>query len=305
MKVSVVIPTFNGGKNLISCISSVLAQKVGCPFEIVIIDSESNDGSIIEIKRMLKESHISHKIISIKQKDFKHGHSRNKAIQNCTGEIIALLTQDAIPVNNTWLSNLIFPFETDSKIAGVFGRHEAYKSHSVLLKRDIKNHFLKMEDLTIREIFDSGEYNENEKIRQKLHFFSNNNSAIKKSVWASNPFPDVLFGEDQTWAKIVLEKGFKTSYQKDSVVYHSHDYGLMETFERTSIEVRFFKKYFDYDLSVSIPRFCLSVSKSVITDIRWLLENHEFSLFELTYSIKVNLGSNLARLACRVNKVKT
>jgi len=305
MKVSVVIPTFNGGKNLIRCISSVLAQKVGCPFEIVIIDSESNDGSIIEIKRMLKESHISHKIISIKQKDFKHGHSRNKAIQNCTGEIIALLTQDAIPVNNTWLSNLIFPFETDSKIAGVFGRHEAYKSHSVLLKRDIKNHFLKMEDLTIREIFDSGEYNENEKIRQKLHFFSNNNSAIKKSVWASNPFPDVLFGEDQTWAKIVLEKGFKTSYQKDSVVYHSHDYGLMETFERTSIEVRFFKKYFDYDLSVSIPRFCLSVSKSVITDIRWLLENHEFSLFELTYSVKVNLGSNLARLACRVNKVKT
>ena len=305
MKVSVVIPTFNGGKNLIRCISSVLAQKVGCPFEIVIIDSESNDGSIIEIKRMLKESHISHKIISIKQKDFKHGHSRNKAIQDCTGEIIALLTQDAIPVNNTWLSNLIFPFETDSKIAGVFGRHEAYKSHSVLLKRDIKNHFLNMEDLTIREIFDYGEYNENEKIRQKLHFFSNNNSAIKKSVWASNPFPDVLFGEDQTWAKIVLEKGFKTSYQKDSVVYHSHDYGLMETFERTSIEVRFFKKYFDYDLSVSIPRFCLSVSKSIITDIRWLLENHEFSLFELTYSFKVNLGSNLARLACRVNKVKT
>ena len=244
-------------------------------------------------------------IKSIKQKDFKHGHSRNKAIQNCTGEIIALLTQDAIPVNNTWLSNLIFPFETDSKIAGVFGRHEAYKSHSALLKRDIKNHFLNMEDLTIREIFDYGEYNENEKIRQKLHFFSNNNSEIKKSVWASNPFPDVLFGEDQTWAKIVLEKGFKTSYQKDSVVYHSHDYGLMETFERTSIEVRFFKKCFDYDLSVSIPRFCLSVSKSVITDIRWLLKNHEFSLFELTYSVKVNLGSNLARLACRVNKVKT
>ena len=273
MKVSVVIPTLNGGINLIKCISSVLAQKIDCPFEIVIIDSESIDGTIIEIKRLLKESHISHKIISIKQKNFKHGHSRNKAIQNCTGEIIALLTQDAIPVNNTWLRNLIFPFETDSKIAGVFGRHEAYKNHSVLLKRDIKNHFLNMEDLTVREIVDYREYNENEKIRQKLHFFSNNNSAIRKSVWASIPFPDVLFGEDQTWAKIILEKGYKTSYRKDSVVYHSHDYGFMETFERTSIEVRFFKKYFNYDLSLSIPRFLLSVSKSVFTDIKWLLKN--------------------------------
>ncbi len=305
MKVSVVIPTLNGGINLIKCISSVLAQKIDCPFEIVIIDSESNDGSIIEIKRLLKESHISHKIISIKQKNFKHGHSRNKAIQNCTGEIIALLTQDAIPVNNTWLRNLIFPFETDSKIAGVFGRHEAYKNHSVLLKRDIKNHFLNMEDLTVREIVDYREYNENEKIRQKLHFFSNNNSAIRKSVWASIPFPDVLFGEDQTWAKIILEKGYKTSYRKDSIVYHSHDYGFMETFERTSIEIRFFKKYFNYDLSLSIPRFCLSVSKSVFTDIKWLLKNHKLSLSELIYSVKVNLGSNIARLSCRVNKVKT
>ena len=98
-----------------------------------------------------------------------------------------------------------------------------------------------MEDLTVREIVDYREYNENEKIRQKLTFFSNNNSAIRKSVWASIPFPDVLFGEDQTWAKIILEMGYKTSYRKDSVVYHSHDYGFMETFERTSIEVRFLR----------------------------------------------------------------
>ena len=79
----------------------------------------------------------------------------------------------------------------------------------------------------------------------------------------------------------------------------------METFERTSIEIRFFKKYFNYDLSLSIPRFCLSVSKSVFTDIKWLLKNHKLSLSELIYSVKVNLGSNIARLSCRVNKVKT
>ena len=302
MKASVVIPTYNGGSDLIECISSVLAQTIDCPFEIVVIDSESVDGSINKVETLLEESPISHTIISIKQKEFKHGHSRNKAIQNCSGEIIAFLTQDAIPLNDAWLKNLILPFEADSKIAGVFGRHEAYKNHPVLLKRDIKNHFLNMEGTKVREICNYQEYKESERIRQKLHFFSNNNSAIRKSVWESNPFPDVLFGEDQTWAKIVLEKGYKTYYCKEAVVYHSHSYGFTETFQRTAIEVRFFKKYFDYDLTLSIPRFYLSVSKSVITDIRWLLDNRKLSLLELLYSVKVNLGSNLARLSCHFKK---
>lgn len=304
MRASIIIPTLNGGPFLIKCVNSILSQSVIVDSEIIIIDSESTDGSIQKCCDLIEKKAIKHKIISIKQKDFNHGSSRNLAIKHSCGEIVVLLTQDAIPYNSLWLSNLIMNFEADSQIVGVFGRHKAHKNHPYIIQRDIENHFSFMEQTPIRLIDDIDEYNRDETLRQKLHFFSNNNSAIRRSTWEKIPFPPVGFGEDQTWAKIVLEMGFKTFYCKDSVVYHSHYYGIAETFKRTSIEVRYFKKYFDYDLSLSITRFCLAIWKGIFSDIKWLSENKRLSFLELNYSVKVNLGSNLARLACRINKLK-
>ena len=287
---------------MIECVKSILSQNITADYEIIIIDSESNDGSIQKCSDLIEKKAIHYKIIPIRQKDFNHGNSRNFAIKHCCGEIVVLLTQDAIPCNSLWLTNLIMNFEADSQIVGVFGRHKAHRNHPEIIQRDIENHFSIVGQTPVRMIDDIDEYNHNEILRQKLHFFSNNNSAIRRSTWKKIPFPAVKYGEDQIWAKIVLEKGFKTFYCEDSVVYHSHHYGFAETFERTSIEVRYFKKYFDYDLSLSITRFCLSVWRSIFTDIKWLSKNKKLSYWETIYSVKVNLGSNMARYCVTLKK---
>jgi len=298
MKASIVIPTYNGGELLIGCIKSIFAQKFNETFEIVIIDSESNDGSLKIVCNLLKTQLLKYQIIPIKQKDFKHGKSRNLAIQHCLGEIIILLTQDAIPSNNTWLSNLVSCFEADPKIVGVFGRHKAHVNHSKIIHRDIDNHFWIMSQTPIRMIEDLNEYHRNEAIRQKLHFFSNNNSAIRKAIWNDIPFPDVAYGEDQTWAKTIIEKGYKIQYCPESIVYHSHDYGFRETFKRTLTEVVYFQNHFNYNLSKSPVSFLLELVLAISNDFRWLSQNRCFSLLDFSKSIISNLSSNLARLYC-------
>jgi rhamnosyltransferase len=65
-----------------------------------------------------------------------------------------------------------------------------------------------------------------------FYFFANTSSAIRHHIWSHIPFPEVEFGEDQLWAKRVLEAGYKTAYCADSVVYHSHSYGPWANFRR-------------------------------------------------------------------------
>lgn len=302
MRVSIVIPIFNGGELLVKCIKSIIDQKFNETFEIVIIDSESNDGSTEIVSDLLEKQLLAFKVIPIRKTDFKHGKSRNLAIQHCSGDIIILLTQDAIPSNNSWLSSLVDCFESDSQIVGVFGRHKAHVNHSKIIRRNIDNHFFVMSQTPIRMIEDFDEYHRNEEIRQKLHFFSNNNSAILKAIWTETPFPDVDYGEDQTWAKIVIEKGYKIQYCPDSTVYHSHDYGFKETFQRTLTEVVYFKNHFNYDLTKSLTCSMLGFLRAVSNDFQWLIQNRCFSLMDFSKSTKANLASNLARLYCYLGR---
>lgn len=48
---------------------------------------------------------------------------------------------------------------------------------------------------------------------------------------------DLIMSEDQAWAKNVIENGYKIVYNPKSVVYHSHNYSLMQVFQRFLIVV--------------------------------------------------------------------
>ena len=295
MRVSVVIPTLNGGDKLIECVKSVKAQRFDKNYELVIIDSGSDDNSIEEIKSIFSKSKILCKIIIIDKRDFKHGRTRNHAIENCSGEIILLLTQDAIPTNENWIANLEKPFSQGSNVAGVFGKHDAYENHPVLIHRNLRRHFRFMETLPERFINNFKEYEEKKSKRQLMHFFSNNNSAIRKSTWYEIPFPDVDYGEDQAWADKILLKGYKIVYTPKAVVYHSHFYNFIGIYRRSLTEISYFRKHFDYNLTQNPSLFFPRLFKTICNDIRWLFKNNKLSVKEIYYSCYSNLAENLAR----------
>lgn len=89
MKFSIVIVTFNRKRELVNCLSSILAQKINDPFEIILI----HNGEKPYIDK-LKGTFPEHKSYSIKA--HTPAHARNFGISKSIGEYIFFLDDDCI-----------------------------------------------------------------------------------------------------------------------------------------------------------------------------------------------------------------
>ena len=62
--------------------------------------------------------------------------------------------------------------------------------------------------------------------RQFLHYYSDNNSCLRKSYWEIFPYQDVDYGEDQLWADWIIKsnktKAFATTSLKHSAYQKTH-----------------------------------------------------------------------------------
>ena len=243
MKACVVIPTKNGGSLLEKVLKETQSQLTGFPFEVLIVDSGSTDQTISAVKRSKA------RLLSIRPEDFQHGATRNFAIANTDAEFVVFLTHDALPANKFWLRNLVRKMELQPDIAGAFGRHRAYESCDPFTADELDRHFDHFKSLpAVQRLEDKERYARDAGYRQLLHFFSNNNSCLRKSVWQNIPFPSVNFAEDQAWAQKIIEAGYSKVYADDAVVYHSHSFNTVETFRRAFDESKAMKELFDYSL---------------------------------------------------------
>ncbi len=278
---SVIIPTKNGGGLLRRVVDEVLNQKTDFDYDLTIIDSGSTDGVIDAISK-LGNSKIQ--IIKISSEEFGHGRTRNQAIAQTTGQYIAVITQDATPASDYWLQNLVRDIEQDSQIAGVFGKHLTYPEADIFTKRDFQMHFDSFLEEPVVWLEDKRRYQEDQGYRQKLHFFSDNNALLRRLAWEEIPYPDVSFAEDQQWAKLVVEAGWKKGYSDEGAVYHSHNYTLLDLFRRSIDESRAMKKYFDYKLSPTLKSVLRSWVGFSVQDTKYVL------------SLKNNVAGNLLYL---------
>ena len=76
-------------------------------------------------------------MFEIPPNEFGHGKTRNFGIEMSNSEYVAFLTQDALPINEEWLTNLVNCIDTDENIAGAFGKHLAYPNANPYTIRDI------------------------------------------------------------------------------------------------------------------------------------------------------------------------
>ena len=238
--VTIVIPVYNGGDQLIRVVKTCLQQDLDAEFEILIIDSSSTDGCI---NHLPIDSRI--RIHRISKSDFGHGRTRNLGVSLARGEFVAFITQDAIPANKMWLMNLIAPFQADRKIAGVFGCHIAHEGHSQLTTYDLDQHFNRWIYRSHRKPIELDESHQkpDAPISNHERFYSDNNSCLRKTAWEQVPIPEVLYGEDQLWAIDILRHGFKKAYASTAIVRHSHEYNFRETLIRANTEWHFYQEH--------------------------------------------------------------
>lgn len=214
---SIIIPTKNAGKQLDSVFEAIFKNFPHFSFEVIVVDSGSTDAT----KDMISKYPV--KLIEIPPSSFSHGGARNLGARSAEGKILVFLTQDAVPADN-WLSSLVKDFE-DSNVAGVFGSQLPKKDSSPLEKfflgylypdRRIIKDSINPDDCLLSEIF-----------------FSNVNSAVRKSLWQNTRFNEkLIMSEDQEWSKNMLMKRMKIIYEPSAAVYHSHKYTFAEIIRR-------------------------------------------------------------------------
>jgi len=249
LKTTVVVPTKNPGNIFRKVIENIINQKTSWDFEVLIIDSGSNDGTI----ELCQKYQDAVRLKQIPSEEFGHGKTRNLGISMAKGEFVALITHDAIPSNEHWLNNLVKAVEQREDIAGAFGRHLPSPNCNPFVARDLKLHFDGFcQHDPIVKLDDPERYQHDLGYKQFLHFFSDNNACIRRSVWQKIPYPDVNFAEDQIWAKTVIEAGYAKAYANDACVFHSHNYSPWEYLQRSFDEAKAFKNFFGYDLCPSI-----------------------------------------------------
>jgi rhamnosyltransferase len=215
---SIIIPTLNAAALLESLISTLREQSQK-PFEIIVVDSSSEDGTADLAQQMGCVVDV------IPQADFNHGGTRNRGVQLADGEVFVFLTQDVMPVNQDFLLHLLEPIR-GKKASAVMARQVPNPLASPLEVFDRMTNY--PSESHVRQ------FSEIETLGMMAYFFSNAASAIDRRTFeAVGGFPcDLIVNEDMLFCARILHAGYRVAYQADALVYHSHPYSMRELFQR-------------------------------------------------------------------------
>jgi rhamnosyltransferase len=209
--ISGVVRVRNNADDLRRCLEGFRNQTLPADarLELVVVDNESTDSSA-ETARELGAN-----VVPISTAQFSWGRALNVGIRESSGSIIVILSSDAYPANETWLAEMIRPFE-DPAVAAVYGRQIPRPDAPIDEQIRLRSHFREQSFVTdhIPDHFsaDGG-----------VLCVSNVSAAIRRSLWEALPYDEkIAGGEEGIWTYEYLRQGRKIVYQASACVYHSH-----------------------------------------------------------------------------------
>jgi len=103
--VSLIVPTKNNCKKLISLLSSVFEKTVYPRYELIIVDTGSTDEKLFTTYESLTQKHPV-KVINY-QGSFNYSKANNLGAHNAKGDLLLFLNDDMQVLNEDWLSELV------------------------------------------------------------------------------------------------------------------------------------------------------------------------------------------------------
>ncbi len=224
---SVVIPALNAGKRL-GPILQVLTQ-VFAPEDIVVVNSSSQDNT----PEIVKNSRC--RLLTIAQKDFDHGRTRNLGASIIQKEFIIFMTDDALPESAETLVQLLRPFE-DPSIASTYARQLPRPQADPLERFARVFNYPSEPRLQSKESLPQ--------LGIKTFFCSDSCAAYRRTIFeALGKFPEPCpVSEDMYMAAKMILAGYKVRYTPEARVIHSHPLPLAKQFLRYFNIGRFFER---------------------------------------------------------------
>jgi rhamnosyltransferase len=211
-KVSVGILTRNAGQLFHQVMDALAAQDTAWPFEVVVLDSSSRDGT----DRYAASRGA--RVITYRPAEFRFGPARDCLFAQCRGEAIVTISQDVVPASATWLADLVRPIlaqEADATVGQQLpppGKYAFYWDY----------HGSWMRSVAIR--FDQA---------HGRIAISCANLAIRRSVWEKLRFGDCQTIEDRALQVKLWQGGYHMAQVKSALSYHGHDYTWKDLAGRT------------------------------------------------------------------------
>ena len=226
MSISVIIPALNAEKDLPSLLQALRTQTLR-PEEILIVDSESADGTVRIAEDAAEDLPV--RVLSVKRAEFDHGKTRDWALRQSVGDTIVFLTQDAVPADESFLENLVRPL-AEEKVAVVTGR-QLPKADATPMEKLIRT-FNYPAESHIRSEADV------QKMGIKTFFCSDVCAAYNRKIYeelGGFVYP-LKTNEDMFFAARAIRSGYRVAYAAEAKVLHSHNLSLKEQYERNRIQ---------------------------------------------------------------------
>lgn len=218
-RVTVIVPTLNGGQIWLRAISALAAQEME-DLSLLVIDSGSMDGTI----EAAEEHGV--RVLRIPKGEFDHGGTRQWGVEEAAeADIVVFLTHDAVLADVGALGSLLTAFE-DTGVGAAFGRQlprpEAgpIEAHARIFNYPSASRTVSLADI--------------ERLGIKAAFISNSFAAYRREALLDvGGFPrKLILGEDTVVAARMLVSGWKVAYRADARVFHSHAYSPGQEFRR-------------------------------------------------------------------------
>ena len=104
--VSIIIPSKNNSSLLKKCISSIAEKPSYKQWEIIIVDTGSEQAEVFGYYDYLRDHYSNIKILAW-QKPFNFSAANNYAVQSTCGDILLFLNNDIEVINNDWLERML------------------------------------------------------------------------------------------------------------------------------------------------------------------------------------------------------
>jgi glycosyltransferase involved in cell wall biosynthesis len=206
--VSIIIRTRNEAKYLESVLEKISEQEGDFAPEIIIVDSESTDGTLdIATKFRCR-------VIQLPRSEFTWGRALNMGLEAATNEYCVLLSGHCLPISNRWLPSLIRPLADQSVAAACGGQ----------VPRHGLDPFEEVETLRRFPVIPEN---------TSYQMFTSANSALKRSLWQIYGFSETLNSlEDAELSAKFKRMGYDIKYVAEAAVYHSHPMSLPGVYRR-------------------------------------------------------------------------
>lgn len=228
MNVDIICPLYKAENYIENLHKSLLKQKDVNVNNIRYVVTKSNDKTI----DILEDMKVLYR--EIEPKDFSHSLTREEELRKSNADIVVFITQDVIIKSDLWLYNLVQPI--------INGECVASYSRQIAKDNGIEKYTRELNYPTKSKIFSKKDV---EKLGIKAFFSSDASSAIKRDVFLKlNGYDNknIPTSEDMYITYKLIMNGYKVKYCADSVIYHSHDYGVKENYKKYYDIGMFFKQ---------------------------------------------------------------